>query len=345
MDGFQFRERGYFGPQADPLSIRNAKAGTKSEAALLLAASLRGSGYGTRFVSENASGTSWVEVYSGDPKKYDDTAWLPVYPQAPERSGDPAAATDLCGGGIGVVTAGDAFGREQVTARYAPTATVKLHFTRGGQPVGKFEGFAITTWRDGRFVPLDDLEYPVSAMDYPLDSRIQAGAQDLVFHLGAPGEYRLEAGVRYPGGVVDVKLLPFRVEPDSEQDLSLALDAPLDLPLAALVERQLGPLPADPAFQPHGRYLFAVYDGTEPSVRTMALLERFKSMSSVLYVTLDETTTHERAQEVLEWLGVKPDDPRPVVALVVDGKTRLFHRGYELSIADWVLRALEDGNE
>lgn len=342
MAGFLFHERGYFGPQADPLSIRNARAGTKSEAALLLAASLRGAGWPTRFVSENASGTSWVEVYAGDGRDYDPALWLPVYPQAPELSGDETAAMQLCGGQIAVVTAGDAFGREQVTARYGPTGSVELSFTRGGQPAADFTGFAITTWRDGRFVPLDDLEYPVSAMDYPLDSEVEGASAGQTFHLAAPGEYRLEAGVRYPGGVVDVKLLPFTVAPGASAELSLALDAAPGLPLAAFVDRQLGPLPADPAFPAQGRYLFAVYDESEPSIRTRELLERFKSMGSVRYVILDTTTAHERADEFLAWLQVKPEDARPVVALIVDGETRLYHRGYELSIADWVLRALEE---
>jgi hypothetical protein len=346
LQGFRVRERGYFGPEADPVTLSRSKAGTKSEAALLLAANLRASGYATRFVSDNASATSWVEVYSGDPRHIDPQAWTPVYPQAPERSGDVQGAQDLCGGQLSVVTAGDAFGHEQVTARYAPTGTVQLVFTRGGLEQHGVEGYAITTWRNGAFLPLDDLEYPVSAMDYPLDQATPA-AQDAAaqrFHLAAPGDYRLEAGVRYPGGMTDVKLLPFHLNAGETKTLTLALDPPADLPQTALVERTLAsPPPVATGLQPGGRYLLAVYDGSEPSQRTRGLLEKYRAFNSVQYVDLDASATDERSKALLDYLQLKPDDPRPVVAVIVDGATRLYRRGYDLSIGDWVARALGGG--
>jgi hypothetical protein len=342
MQGFQVRQRGFFGPEADPLSLARSRAGTKSEAALLLAANLRGSGYATRFVSDNASGMSWVEVYSGDPGQYAAADWVPVYPQAPDYSGDPAAARALCGERLSVVTAGDAFGHEQVTARYSPTGAVRLSFTRGGLDQPDFAGYAITSWHDGTYVPLDDLEYPVSAMDYPLDQD-SAHAKEAAarrFHLAAPGDYRLEAGVRYPGGITDVKLLPFHLEPGDDTPLTLALDPPAELPLTALVERTLGAPPAAAGLQPSGRYLLAVYDGSEPSVRTRALLEPYRAMNSVQYIDLDAAATDAHSQALLEYLQLKPDDAQPIVVLIVDGQTRLYRRGYDLSIGDWVQRAL-----
>ena len=41
-------------------------------------------------------------------------------------------------------------------------------------------------------------------------------------------------------------------------------------------------------------------------------------------------------------LQVKDDDPRPVVILVVNGETRLYQRGYNLNLLDWVMRELHD---
>jgi hypothetical protein len=345
MQGFIIQERGFFGPEADPTSIALTYRGSKPEASLRLAAMWRTSGYATRFVSDNASGTSWVEVYNGDPKTYQPEAWLPVYPQAPERSGDPAAAAELCGGRISIVTAGDAFGREQVTARYSLTGTVQLVFTRAGIEVKGVEGYAITCWNNGQYVALDDLEYPVSAMDYPLDAGTPH-AQDAAaqrFHLGAPGDYRLEAGVRYPGGVTDVHLLPFHVEPDTEQTLTLALDPPADLPMTALVERALGTPPTETGLQPEGRYIIAVYDFSEPSLRARSLMEPFAALSSVQYIAVDSDGGDSRDEALRTFLGIKPDDPRPVVVVVVNGETRLYRRGYDLNIADWVRRALDSG--
>jgi hypothetical protein len=345
LRGFQVRERGFFGPEADPVSLARARAGTKTEEALLLAADLRASGYATRFVSDDASGTSWVEVYSGDPHTYDAAAWTPVYPQAPDKSGDPSAAAALCGGGLSVVTAGDAFGHEQVTARYSATGAVDLVFTRGGIAQKGFEGYAITCWHDGTYVPLDDLEYPVSAMDYPLDQGTPA-AQDAAaqrFHLAAPGSYRLEAGVRYPGGITDVKLQEFGLQPGDDKTLTLALDPPADLPQAALIERDLPPPPAGTGLQTSGRYVIAVLDASEPSVRTKALLKPYAAMDSVQYIELGYAPDDTNLKPMLDYLQVKPDDAKPVVVVIVDGKTLLYRRGYDLSIGDWVQRALGGG--
>jgi len=274
--------------------------------------------------TDNGSSTSWVEVYSGDPSKYDAQAWTPVYPQAPERSGDPKAAAELCGGRITVVTSGDAFGHEQVTARYSATGAVQLSFTRGGLDQKDFGGYAITTWHDGTYVPLDDLEYPVSAMDYPLDQSTEASqeAAKQRFHLGAPGDYRLEAGVRYPGGTTDVKLLPFHIDAGDDKPLTLALDPPADLPVAALVERELAAPTAASGLRADMRYVVAVYDSSEPSVRTRALLEPYRALNSVQYVDLDAAATDEHTKALLDYLQAKADDAKPVVVVIVGGKAK-----------------------
>ena len=47
----------------------------------------------------------------------------------------------------------------------------------------------------------------------------------------------------------------------------------------------------------------------------------------------------------LDWiredLKVKDDDIKPVVILVIAGETAIYRRGYDLTIADWVERAIQ----
>lgn len=347
---FTIRERGFFGNLADPVSIDNSRAGTKREFALLTAAVFRSLGFGTRFVSDNRSGESWVEVYGGGPvgdndAGYDPNAWLPVYPTAPEHSGDFAYATELCGGRLSVVTAGDAFGREQVTAHYGPVAQVRPVFLKGegNEEVKDFTSWSVSAWSKGAWVPLDDLEYPSSDKDYPLDE--PAGGQDATvwYTLGAPGRYRFTAGLRYPGGVVYVQNSEFEVQPGDHLEHYFGLDAPASLPDAALVERQIAsPLPADSKLiSASGRYLFLITDDSEPSKRTETMLEPLRSMDSLFYQVYRADTADPAIQSLLlDTLKLDKNDPLPVLILVSDGQARLYLRGYNLNALDWVKREL-----
>ncbi|MDQ3024634.1 MAG: transglutaminase-like domain-containing protein, partial [bacterium] len=270
---FTVIERGYFGNLSDPVSLLQSRAGTKRELSILIAAALRSQGYATRFVRENRSGESWVEVYSGDPQQYDASAWTPVYPTAPEKTGDVSYATELCGGRITVITAGDAFSREQVTSRYAQLVRVTPAFKRDGTVDEEFTGYAISAWNDktGGYVPLDDLEYPSSDKDYPLDEAEQASGPSTF--LLAPGDYRLEWGVRYPGGLSHVGTHAFTLVAGGDATIIANIDPPADLPQTALVERGLGELSDSPRLMQRGRYVFLVGDGGEPSLRAADLLK------------------------------------------------------------------------
>jgi hypothetical protein len=337
--GFTVRERGYFGPLADPLSVDNARAGTGQELAVLTAAAVRSRGYGTRFVREGLSGKSWVEVYTGNPREYDATAWTPLYPSAPEHNGETAYAAELCGGRLALVTAGDAFGQEQVTARYSKVCGVTVEFTRGGAAVPDYEHWSITALNNGQIVPLDDLGYPLGEMDYPLDAGPDGRT---VYYVGAPGTYQLQAGVRYPSGIVDLLTRDFTAEPGEQLDLTLALDAPDNLPATALAERQvaLPPSALDPAPR---AWLFVIYDDSEPSVRALELLKGYQDDPRVAYEAdpydADCPDLRELARTTLL---VTDEDPKPVVVLVIDGETKLYRLGYDLSIAQWIERALTE---
>lgn len=337
--GFAEHKRGYYGNLADPVSVDNARAGTGRELAILTAAALRSQGWGTRFVRENRSGESWVEVYTGDPVEYDPTGWTPVYPTEPSRSDDAGYAQELCGGRVAVVTAGDAFGREQVTSVYSELCAVKPRFIRASEPVEDFEHWSICAWEGGYFKALDDLGYPHSDMDYPLSA--DDSEEGEVYWLGAPGDYRLECGVRYPGGIVHYQHRDFTAEPGGEVVLTVALDAPADLPADALSERQVDWVWEGELLDPD-RHLIVIYDDAEPSVRALALLEHYSDDSRVYYQALTMTPDSLELQDwIRENLKVKEDDLKPVVILVVDSRTVIYRRGYDLSIADWVERALQ----
>jgi hypothetical protein len=350
-NGFTIIDRGYFGNLSDPVSLLHSRAGTKRELSILVAAALRSQGYATRFVRENRSGESWVEVYSGDPKQYDASKWTPVYPTAPDKTGDVAYATELCGGRICVVTAGDAFGREQVTSRYTTTgAVVPLFYDNDpvsgeGTEVKDFTGWAFTAWNDqtGSFVPLDDLEYPSSDKDYPLDGTADSTPK---YYVLGPGQYRLECGVRYPGGISHVQVQEFGVTANQSMTMAAYLMPPTDLPQAALVEREIDEFVDSPRLMHQGRYVFLVGDGGEPSLRALNLLKPLESRSSVYFQhwRMVGATDEDRAfvKDVLKVDETK--DTLPVAIVVVDGKTTMYLQGYNLNVAQWVERALEGGN-
>jgi hypothetical protein len=337
--GFSEYDRGYYGNLADPVSVDNARAGTGREFALLTAAVLRAQGFGTRFVRENRTGMSWVEVYNGDPREYDAAAWLPVYPGAPERSGDPAYVAENCDGRVTVVTAGDAFGREQVTARYSTVCGFIPRFTRNAAADPDFEHWSVTAWADGYFEPLDDLGYPLGELDYPTG----LAEDETVYYLGAPGDYRFQCGTRYPGAVVHVQTRDFTAEPGGLVELEINLDAPADLPLTALIERRADWTEPgeDETPLPMGTYLYLIVDDSEPAVRARDLLTRYMAVQTIDFTELRYDTGDDvDAAFIREQLKVRDDDALPVVVLVVDGETKLYRRGFDLNIGDWVGRAL-----
>lgn len=354
-EGFRTVERGYFGNLADPVAVDNARAGTARELSLLCAAALRSQGWATRFTRENMTGTSWVEVYGGDRAEYDAEAWFPVYPQAPEFSGMPGHAVSLCGGSIAVVTAGDAFGREQVTGRYSNLGGVQPEFFRDGRALPDFEHWTITAWHEGDYVPLDDLGYPTADADYPLT--LGPGAEDTsgdTYYLGAPGDYRLQAGQRYPGGTVQVLTRDFSINPGDLLELELDIATPLDLPDEALREKAIAAeIPEQFAWLMEGTHLFFVYDDAEPSVRTALLVQEFDRRDDISFHSVEWSDRPEGWEKPEDYepelerdvLRIADGDEKPVVVLLVDGELRIYLRGYNLNVADWIRRQLGEGGD
>ncbi|MEZ5336642.1 MAG: hypothetical protein R3F46_00115 [bacterium] len=347
---FRIVERGYFGNLADPVAIDNARAGTERELALLCAAVLRSQGFATRFTRENMTGTSWVEVYDGDRLEYDPDAWIALFPQAPEQSGNTHHALELCGGSIAVVTAGDAFGREQVTARYTPVGLAVPRFSRDGHYLPDFEHWTITAWHEGSYVPLDDLGYPTSEADYPLTDGANAGNTEAqAYALGAPGDYRLQCGVRYPGGTVQVLNRDFSLLPGDRAEMEIEISTPLELPDEALRERGIAAeIPEEFAWLSKGVQLFFIHDEGEPSVRTALLVQEFDRRAEISFHSEKWQDRPEGWQQPEDYspellrdvLKVSDADEKPVLILLVDGELRLYLRGYNLNVADWIRRQL-----
>ena len=354
-DGFTIVERGYFGNLADPVAIDNARAGTERELALLCAAVLRSQGYATRFTRENMTGKSWVEVYGGDRMEYDPDAWLPLYPQAPQENGRGSYALELCGGSIAVVTAGDAFGREQVTARYTNVGMVRPKFSRDGHFLPEFEHWTVTAWHEGDYVPLDDLGYPTADADYPLTNGANVGDGAVpAYVLGAPADYRLQAGVRYPGGTVQVLTRDFTIKPGDDLPLDLDIVTPLDLPDEALRERQIATeIPDEFSWLNEGTQLFFIHDDSEPSIRTAVLVQQFDRRDDISFHSEQWADRPEGWQKPEDYqpellrdvLRVNDNDGKPVLILIVNGELKLYLRGYNLNVADWIHRQLGEAQE
>lgn len=334
--GFKIIERGYFGNLADPVSIDNARAGSERELTLLTAAVLRAMGWGVRFTREGRSGKSWVEVYTGPSDTYDAGAWTPVYPTAPEQTGYYTYARDLCGGEIGVITAGDAFAVEQVTPRYTDVCALMPRIMRNGAEDKEYKHWSIEAWYDGRYVPLDDIAAADDAANPVVGLPAEHSAGAGMYYVGAPGTYLLTAGVRYPGGYVHLVTQQVDVQPGTPVAVELNIDPPADLPVGAMAERT-----ATEDAPQQGTHLYIVIDESEPSDHTLRLLEPLRTWPGLEYVVQEAHPSDPQAEALLKMLKVEPTDLKPVVVLVRDGKTLVYQRGYNLNIYDWVKRALE----
>jgi hypothetical protein len=147
--------------------------------------------------------------------------------------------------------------------------------------------------------------------------------------------------VRYPGAVVDVQTRDFSATPGAAIELDFSLDAPAQLPAAALVERQVDWVWEKEEDMPD-YLLILVYDDGEPSARARELLERYRDDPRMTYE--DDAYVSDCA-DLTDWirddLKIKDTDQLPVVVLLkAGGGTLLYRSGFDLAIADWVEQAL-----
>jgi hypothetical protein len=310
-------------------------------------------------VREGRTGKSWVEVYTGFPDSSDSFSedadlWLPVYPENPQYTFDRSFANELNEDRITVITAGDAFGREQVTANYTSVGGASPTFERNGEKVENFEHFSINAWYDGHWVPVDDLQWYPEGTGAEADTSMLAGSEEVgdaqVYLLGA-GDYRLVCGNRYPGGHVHVQTQDFSIAAGQITSLHVDMTPPADLPLTALVERKVNTslLPEEHTTLATGIRVVLVSDDSEPSLRARNILVDTVSAHGIAIVEYPlsqlQTAEGEEKNPLAAALSVNNNDEMPIVILLVDGATKLYTVGYNLSVGQWLERALEEVGE
>src|SRR5690606_4254667 len=158
--------------------------------------------------------------------------------------------------------------------------------------------------------------------------------------------------VRYPGGTVQVLTRDFTIKPGDKLALELDIVTPLNLPDEALRERMIASeVPQEFASVLQGTQLFFIHDDGEPSIRTALLVQEFDrrddiSFHSEKWADRPEGWEHpgDYQPELLrDVLRVADGDEKPVVILIVNGELRLYLRGYNLNVADWIHRQLGEG--
>ena len=374
-ENLEVRERGFFGPRPDPMSVIRAGTGTESDIAAVAIAMCKTFGVPARsarvsVLGEEEGGRTWLEVYTDD-------GWVPMYPDNPDAFGDTGLIERDHPHNVTVVSVSAAFTNQQVTSRYSDTGTVVLRFTRNGEPVEDFEHFSVSAWNDGAWLPLDDLGFDLE------EERMTAEEGGFPAVLG-DGVYVVQAGVRNARGDAYVQTVPVTVEPGDEIELTIALDVPLsETELVDLVQRRIDPLPqvdfsyasdttAVPAFPsdlaPGEFACIVIFDaGGEPSIRMVPLVADWARESETVLIgvgigerdtaeafwidTIGESTISRfyadpegliagafghRANEEGEYTGL------PLVMLLSPNTEIVFLKeGYDLSVGEGLARAME----
>jgi hypothetical protein len=375
-ENLSVRDRGFFGPRPDPLSVIAAGTGTESDIAAVAIAMCKTFGVPARqarisVLGEEEGDRTWLEIYS-------DGEWLPMYPDQPEEFGDVGLIERDHPHNVTVVSVLAAFTNEQVTSRYSETGEIRLIFTRNGESIDDFEHFAIGAWNCGAWQPLDDLGFDLE------EERMAAeGEEGFVAVLGE-GFYMIEAGVRNARGDAYVQTIPVTLNPGDEKELTIALDIPASASESVdLVQRTLDPLPeVDLLYASEGGSLmfpealdaakctciFIFDPGSEPSIRMAPAISEWALAEGVaLYAIgvgdpgsaedfwsdlgLEEMESarffHDPDGTISEAFGHTPDDDGvytklPCVILLTPNREVVYlSDGYNLSIAEALARALE----
>lgn len=370
------RERGFFGAQPDPLSVIAAGTGTETDIAAVAIAMCKTFGVPARqarvsVLGEEEGGRTWLEIHS-------DGKWLPMYPDQPEAFGDAGLIEREHPGNVTVVSSLAAFTATQVTPRYSETGSIRLLFTRNGEPAGDFEHFTISAWNDGAWMPLDDLGFDLE------EERMTAEAEEGFLAILGEGFYLVQAGVRNPRGDAYVQTIPVTLDPGDEKVLTIALDIPpTECEAVDLVQRTLDPLPeVDLNYATEGEsFMFPetldrssytcvfIFDpDSEPSIRMAPAICGWAEAEGVaLYgigigdlgsaeefwsdLGLEETgwarLFHDPDGTISEAFGHTPNDEGvytelPCVVLLTPNREVVYlSDGYNLSVAGALARALE----
>ncbi len=376
-DNLTTRERGFFGPRPDPLSVIGAGSGTESDISAVAIAMCKTFGVAARrarisVLGEEEGGYTWLEIYSDDD-------WLPMYPDHPEAFGDYGFIEREHPRNVTVVSVSSAFTNAQATSRYSDTGQVTLHFTRNDEPAEDFEHFAISAWNNGAWLPLDDLGFDLE------EERMTADVEEGFPAVLGNGFYVLQYGSRNARGDAYVQTVPLAIDPGDELVLTLAIDIPASETEAVdLIQRTIDPLPEidfSYASDQPGTLMFPdglpedkftcvlVFDSAaEPSIRMVPSIINWARGAGVSvygigvgdeidagvfwmqHVNIDDTDIAFIADPdgvIAEAFGHAPDDsgafPKlPFVLLVSPtGDVRYLWEGYNLAVADGLARAIE----
>ncbi|HDS30384.1 MAG TPA: transglutaminase domain-containing protein, partial [Firmicutes bacterium] len=370
------RERGFFGPRPDPLSVIATGSGTEGDIAAVAIAMCKTFGVPARSARVSVLGGedgdfSWLEIWS-------DGEWIPMYPHNPEAFGDRGFVERNFRNNVTVVSVSAAFTNAQVTSNYSDTGEVSIKFTKNNEPINDFEHFCISSWNNGAWLPLDDIWFD-------LDDSRNDDDDEFVAVLG-DGFYVVQWGVRNQRGDAFVRTMPINVRPNDKINLELPLDIPpSEFDAIDMVQRKFDPLPqidlgysstwSDPLIFPDELpldvYICMVifdYNG-EPSVRMVPEIIKWASGKDVLLIGVgvydDVDSSRFWLQQVnigdenvrfyadcegkiaelfgYPWNEEGPDYSKlPFVILLSPGREILLVRdGYNLSIAGALDRAIE----
>lgn len=200
------------GPQASPVETFISKSGTPREIALLTVAICKSIGIPAqqvrcKFLGEEASGKSWLELYERD-------TWLPLYPTEPEAFGDFNYIEQKRSYNISVAVSKSAFKISNVTPHYTTTGVVEIEFTKDDTLLQQFEHFSLNVLNNGTLRALDDLGY-----FEPTSSDSQGLWQTAIGN----GQYVAVAGVRNSTGSAWVVMKEIEVLADDTTRIQLDL--------------------------------------------------------------------------------------------------------------------------
>jgi len=346
------RERGFFGPRADPVSIISAGTGTSTDIAVVAIAMCKTFGVAARrarieVLGEQGGGKTWLEIYSNG-------EWLPLYPDNPEAFGDFTYVEQGFPRNVTLVRVESAFGHKQVTGNYTGTGELTISFERNGELAPDYEHFTVSAWNNGAWLPIDDIWY---GTDEP-------GEDGFTTVLGN-GFYVVQAGVRNARGDAWVQTMPVILNDDDETMVMFELDIPAsESSRVELIRRIIEPLP-EIGFVSENYKCLMIFDPVgEPSIRMAPVVAEWCTGNDVelIGVGVGDPVTAQALWDGLPTEGIFIEDPYGILTAefgITPNNEEVWHRlplvilfspymeiillqeGLNLSIEELIPRAIE----
>ncbi|HEX9745956.1 MAG TPA: transglutaminase domain-containing protein [bacterium] len=366
---FTVRERGFFGPRPDPISVISAKTGTEGDITAVAIACCKTFGIPARRAAVEVLGAesgsrTWLEIYS-------DGDWVPMYPLEPDQFRNYGNLEAVYGNNVTVVSVSSSFSQELVTSKYTGTGNINLTFFRNDEIAVGYEDFSVNAWNEGSWVALDDVWVGnIENSELPGNYDIEIGE----------GNYLIIAGLRNQRGDAFVRSYPLSVNSGETSKLDIDIDLPVtEMSDLELVPRQieipditldfyLGEVNLNlREFIGHGyTCIFLMSTGTESGSRMYPVVQDWILEKSVnpLFIAVGEIEdTGELNDSAVNFpmglfypdtdgsiaaeFGYQPDESGnyekfPVVILINgSGEIIYFSEGLYLSVDDGLSRAME----